>query len=162
MPIFRSKFFKPYPRAAGGPSAVPSRIPLGPNKNAAENKGILQDPRWLPGLAAVLAWGGPEPAMFAPETFEKQWKIVLLLYTPNGRRGPQLPTWTGSGAATPSAARHAIQKILEMLREINGFPPLSEWYTPVDGIVARPTYRPKRHAIWSVQNVGLYLIPTSM
>ena len=100
--------------------------------------------------------------MFALETFKKQWKIELLLYTPNGRRGPQLPTWTGSGAATPSAARHAIQKTLEMQREINRFPPFSEWYTPVDGIVARPAYRPKRHAVWSVQNVGLYHISNDM
>jgi len=83
------------PRAAGGPPEVPSRIPWSPNKNAAENKGILQDSRWLPGLAAVLAWGGPEPATAAPETFKNNGKsniscILQMVVTILAGRSPRL------------------------------------------------------------------------
>ena len=34
-------------------------------------------------LAAVLAWGAPESATAAPETFKQQWKPYLFLHTAN-------------------------------------------------------------------------------
>jgi len=74
-------------------------------QNAAENEWILQDSCGLPGLAAVLAWGGPEPVMFAPETLQQQWEIsfpciLQMVATILAGRSPRLGC-SGIGNACP-------------------------------------------------------------